>query len=184
MQVRWAGDRCSVCDSDVDFDFDQLVSCDACGITVHQSCYGVAELPGVDDMWMCRACELKASTKGGRLQASLFACMLHRPCRLYYIDVCRACLTPLWAFMPLGWTSCSARQCVHAWSLHQGFDMCPAWLRAGGGRARAAVLPVPRHGRRAEAHHRAGAVVPRGVHAGAATSRPTATSLLNIHSRL
>ncbi|EIE18236.1 hypothetical protein COCSUDRAFT_10830, partial [Coccomyxa subellipsoidea C-169] len=50
---------CSVCDSDVDFDFDQLVSCDACGITVHQSCYGVAELPGVDDMWLCRACELK-----------------------------------------------------------------------------------------------------------------------------
>ncbi len=48
-----------MCDSDVDFDFDQLVSCDACGITVHQSCYGVAELPGVDDMWLCRACELK-----------------------------------------------------------------------------------------------------------------------------
>jgi len=59
-QVRWAGDRCSVCDSDVDFDTDQLVSCDACGVTVHQSCYGVAELPGVDDMWLCRACELKA----------------------------------------------------------------------------------------------------------------------------
>ncbi len=60
LQVRWAGDRCSVCDSDVDFDTDQLVSCDACGLTVHQSCYGVAELPGVDDMWLCRACELKA----------------------------------------------------------------------------------------------------------------------------
>jgi len=59
MQVRWAGDRCSVCDSDVDFDSDQLVSCDMCGITVHQSCYGVPELPGVDDMWLCRACELK-----------------------------------------------------------------------------------------------------------------------------
>ena len=59
MQVRWAGDRCSICDSDMDFDFDQLVSCDMCGITVHQSCYGVPELPGVDDMWLCRACELK-----------------------------------------------------------------------------------------------------------------------------
>ena len=46
MQVRWAGDRCSVCDNDVDFDFDQLVSCDACGLTVHQSCYGVPDLPG------------------------------------------------------------------------------------------------------------------------------------------
>lgn len=35
-----------MCDSDVDYDFDQLVSCDACGITVHQSCYGVPEAPG------------------------------------------------------------------------------------------------------------------------------------------
>ena len=45
-KVRWAGDRCSVCDNEVDFDFDQLVSCDACGLTVHQSCYGVPDLPG------------------------------------------------------------------------------------------------------------------------------------------
>ena len=59
VQVRWAGDRCTVCDSDVDYDQDQLVSCDMCGITVHQSCYGVQELPGEDDMWLCRACELK-----------------------------------------------------------------------------------------------------------------------------
>ena len=57
--MRWAGDRCTVCDSDVDYDQDQLVSCDMCGITVHQSCYGVQELPGEDDMWLCRACELK-----------------------------------------------------------------------------------------------------------------------------
>eukprot|EP00891_Asterochloris_glomerata_P002152 jgi/Astpho2/2152/fgenesh1_pg.00040_%23_10_t len=59
IKVQWAGDRCSVCDSDIDYDFDQLVSCDMCGITVHQSCYGVPELPGQEDMWMCRACELK-----------------------------------------------------------------------------------------------------------------------------
>lgn len=59
--MRWAGDRCTVCDSDVDYDQDQLVSCDMCGITVHQSCYGVQELPGEDDMWLCRACELKVT---------------------------------------------------------------------------------------------------------------------------
>ena len=50
-----------MCDSDVDYDQDQLVSCDMCGITVHQSCYGVQELPGEDDMWLCRACELKVT---------------------------------------------------------------------------------------------------------------------------
>ncbi|KAF6264248.1 hypothetical protein COO60DRAFT_1698474 [Scenedesmus sp. NREL 46B-D3] len=59
IQVRWAGDRCCVCDSDVDYDCDRLVSCDGCGVTVHQSCYGIPELPEEDDMWLCRACELK-----------------------------------------------------------------------------------------------------------------------------
>ena len=49
-KVRWAGDRCCVCDSDVDYDYDQLVSCDGCGLTMHQSCYGIPELPDVDDM--------------------------------------------------------------------------------------------------------------------------------------
>ncbi|KAL6758055.1 PHD-zinc-finger like domain-containing protein [Haematococcus lacustris] len=62
LQVRWAGDRCCVCDSDVDYDCDQLVSCDGCGITVHQSCYGIVDLPGHDDMWLCRACEHKEKT--------------------------------------------------------------------------------------------------------------------------
>jgi hypothetical protein len=55
LQVRWAGDRCCVCDSDVDYDCDQLVSCEGCGVTVHQSCYGVPELPDEDDMWLCRS---------------------------------------------------------------------------------------------------------------------------------
>ena len=36
IRVRWAGERCSVCDADTDYDFDQLVTCDLCGITVHQ----------------------------------------------------------------------------------------------------------------------------------------------------
>jgi NuA3 HAT complex component NTO1 len=43
-----------VCDSDVDYDCDRLVSCDGCGISAHQSCYGVHDLPGPDDMWLCR----------------------------------------------------------------------------------------------------------------------------------
>ena len=87
-QVRWAGDRCSVCDSDVDFDFDQLVSCDACGITVHQSCYGVAELPGVDDMWMCRACELKASPGGDGMPQRYLACLRDCISKTRMLGVC------------------------------------------------------------------------------------------------
>ena len=62
-----------MCDSDVDYDMDQLVSCDMCGITVHQSCYGVAEVPGEDDMWLCRACELKVSANAAYLSACIYA---------------------------------------------------------------------------------------------------------------
>ena len=59
VKAVWALDRCAVCDMDVDYDNDQFVSCDSCGITVHQSCYGVKEAPDIDDMWLCRACELR-----------------------------------------------------------------------------------------------------------------------------
>lgn len=110
IAVRYSGERCCVCDEEGDFDFDQLVCCDLCGLAVHQvgggglngwsgrgvftgagqrsglilgqiaglccacalptavcplpppllqSCYGVMELPGPDEMWLCRACELK-----------------------------------------------------------------------------------------------------------------------------
>lgn len=75
LQVRWAGDRCTVCDSDVDYEQDQLVSCDMCAITVHQSCYGVQELPGEDDMWLCRACELKVSIAVPVLEMSRSVCL-------------------------------------------------------------------------------------------------------------
>lgn len=74
VQVRWAGDRCTVCDSDVDYDQDQLVSCDMCGITVHQSCYGVQELPGEDDMWLCRACELKVTSTRKLIPLHISSC--------------------------------------------------------------------------------------------------------------
>lgn len=57
IDVRWAGDRCSICDTDTDYDSDQLIMCDMCGITVHQSCYGVNDLPEMDEEWLCRSCE-------------------------------------------------------------------------------------------------------------------------------
>ena len=59
INVRWSGERCVVCDADTDYDYDQLIMCDMCGVTVHQSCYGVQELPGIEEMWLCRACELR-----------------------------------------------------------------------------------------------------------------------------
>jgi NuA3 HAT complex component NTO1 len=57
VKARWAKDYCSICDLGHDYEFDQFLTCTSCGITVHQSCYGVQELPALDDVWLCRACE-------------------------------------------------------------------------------------------------------------------------------
>ena len=57
VRVQWSVDRCAVCDDDRDFDFDQLVTCDGCGISVHQSCYGIPEIPDDAVGFLCNACE-------------------------------------------------------------------------------------------------------------------------------
>ena len=57
VRVKWSVDRCAVCDDDRDFDFDQLVTCEGCGISVHQSCYGIPEIPDDAVGYLCAACE-------------------------------------------------------------------------------------------------------------------------------
>ena len=93
-------DRCAVCDSDVDYDCDRLVPCDGCGLSVHQSCYGVHELPGLDDMWLCRACELRepgapepqcclCPVAGGALKpATVPGVWCHVACMMWIPEVC------------------------------------------------------------------------------------------------
>ena len=46
-----------MCGDDRDFDFDQLVTCEGCGISVHQSCYGIPEIPDDAVGYLCAACE-------------------------------------------------------------------------------------------------------------------------------
>ena len=57
VRVKWSVDRCAVCDDDRDFDFDQLVTCEGCGISVHQSCYGIPEIPDDAVGYLCAACQ-------------------------------------------------------------------------------------------------------------------------------
>jgi hypothetical protein len=57
IYIAWAVDRCAVCDDERDFDFDQLITCEGCQVSVHQSCYGVHEIPDQAVGWLCRACE-------------------------------------------------------------------------------------------------------------------------------
>lgn len=57
IHIAWTVDRCAVCDDERDFDFDQLITCEGCQVSVHQSCYGVHEIPDQAVGWLCRACE-------------------------------------------------------------------------------------------------------------------------------
>lgn len=54
----------------------RMISCDSCGMTVHQLCYGIREMPDVNDKWFCRACELKEEVRN-------FAFYLHS-----YVELC------------------------------------------------------------------------------------------------
>ena len=45
LRVRWGGERCCVCDQEGDYDYDQLVTCDLCGVAVHQVRAGASRQP-------------------------------------------------------------------------------------------------------------------------------------------
>ena len=45
----------------MDYDCDQLISCDKCGITVHQTCYGVHEKVSNDEVWLCNVCRAQGT---------------------------------------------------------------------------------------------------------------------------
>ena len=71
VQVSWSVDRCAVCDDERDFDFDQLITCEACAVTVHQSCYGVPDIPDDTVGWLCRSCE----HTGGAVSETPLCCL-------------------------------------------------------------------------------------------------------------
>ena len=49
---------CAVCLSDFYADDDAILFCDGCNLAVHQTCYGVVDIP--EDDWFCSSC-----TRGG-----------------------------------------------------------------------------------------------------------------------
>lgn len=53
----WLANRCGVCGHTEDHDSNMLLTCDGCGATAHQNCYGKSSsLPRADGSWLCRAC--------------------------------------------------------------------------------------------------------------------------------
>ena len=46
--------RCAICSSGEYEDNDNIVFCEFCGISVHQSCYGIEVVPEGD--WFCVSC--------------------------------------------------------------------------------------------------------------------------------
>ena len=71
VKVSWSVDRCAVCDDERDFDYDQLITCEACAVTVHQSCYGVPDIPDDTVGWLCRSCE----HTGGAVSETPLCCL-------------------------------------------------------------------------------------------------------------
>lgn len=71
VNVRYSGERCCVCDADTDYDFDQLVSCDMCGITLHQvrtRCWFPTEVVmcACDQLGSWGLCAITLHQAGGR----------------------------------------------------------------------------------------------------------------------
>jgi hypothetical protein len=62
---------CHVCNKEECFEDDLVVECDACGLVVHQSCYGVRPHPG-DAPWLCDICKDDAQ-RPARARAELCA---------------------------------------------------------------------------------------------------------------
>ncbi|KAL8111662.1 histone-lysine N-methyltransferase ATX5-like [Apium graveolens] len=54
---KWTTERCAVCGSVEDWEYNKIVLCNRCEISVHQECYGVT---GDRDFtsWFCRVCEI------------------------------------------------------------------------------------------------------------------------------
>ena len=62
-------DKCLVCNSGDYEDNDNIVFCDFCGMAVHQSCYGIEEVPSGD--WYCISCTVLGKNKGRNLKCCL-----------------------------------------------------------------------------------------------------------------
>jgi PHD-finger len=108
VKVKWSGDRCAVCSSEIDYDTDQLIPCHSCGIVVHQSCYGVRELPRVEDKWICRACE---AVRRGEPQPHCVACPVQG-------GALKECTMPgVWCHLACMQVRCSLARAawLHAW---------------------------------------------------------------------
>merc|ERR1712216_102421 len=48
---------CHCCHDDTVYDSDAIIYCDKCDVGVHQSCYGVQEIP--KGQWFCDPCRAK-----------------------------------------------------------------------------------------------------------------------------
>src|SRR3569833_4528789 len=61
--------QCSICNSGDYEDEDLIVFCGNCNIPVHQSCYGIDQLPEGD--WLCYQCDLFGFKRGLMVQCML-----------------------------------------------------------------------------------------------------------------
>lgn len=61
--------QCAICNSGEYEDEDLIVFCGNCNIPVHQSCYGIEQLPEGD--WICFNCDIFGFSRGLTVQCIL-----------------------------------------------------------------------------------------------------------------
>lgn len=68
----WIGDRCGVCGHVEDHEQNKLLTCDMCGATAHQHCYGKsASVQSQKDCgWLCRACSYQSARESAASAAA------------------------------------------------------------------------------------------------------------------
>lgn len=71
MRLQQNESICQVCTSGDYSDTNQIVFCSKCNVSVHQLCYGLAEVPEED--WVCQVC-LEFGPKGKYLDCALCSC--------------------------------------------------------------------------------------------------------------
>ncbi|XP_022181600.1 PHD finger protein 14-like isoform X2 [Myzus persicae] len=95
---------CSICLGDASDDLNELIDCDECGITVHESCYGVQDSESVNssissystEPWFCEACKAGIQNPtcelcpnfGGIFKETSCGKWVHLVCALYIPGIC------------------------------------------------------------------------------------------------
>ncbi|XP_064071382.1 PHD finger protein 14 isoform X1 [Vanessa tameamea] len=126
---------CAGCLGSRSDDFNEIVECDGCGVTVHEGCYGVSDVTSESstvssastEPWFCEACKAGVTdpncelcpNKGGIFKETEVGAWVHLVCALYvpgvaFSEVERLSGVTLFEMAYSRWGARSCALCAHA----------------------------------------------------------------------